>query len=336
MASARDPRDSQISELVRQNPSKRGLAIIITNDYSTSPFLSRLNGTNKDGKRMELTFSKLNIITKWERNVTSRRLHAIMIEVAGLQCPSTYNSISFVFSGHGGENDVISMEDDEHIAIQDIVDYLAPINAPQMADIPKLFFIDACRGAEEMCSIGVSTKAGGYSYSKQSRRFAPKGNTLIAYSTICSYASIENENGGVWIKYLADRMGKSTDSIEDVLRDVRADLHEVYQDPEFLINGEVQMPETISTLRKAVYLNPPEPRKHSRNHAALRHPAARHKPFTHATMFASRTATFTTAGNLFALESRLFSTDRGFDDFFASQSRVFSTSRGFDDPFTNF
>ena len=142
-----------VADVVRKNPAKRGLAIIVTNDYSSLPdeTLKTLNGPHRDGERMRRVFTELEIATLWKKNIRYTELVRTLREVARLpMCPASYKSISFVFSGHGEKTGEVYMQDGNRMGVQEIVNFLLPQQAPNIGNIPKIFFIDACRGNEKM------------------------------------------------------------------------------------------------------------------------------------------------------------------------------------------
>ena len=261
-----------VADVVKRNPSKRGLAIIVTNDYSTRDAgLSPLDGPKKDGARMRDVFNQLKIATIWRKNVRHDELAALLFEVASLSsCPQSYETISFVFSGHGLETGEVFLQDGSKMHVQEIVHFLLPQNARNIGNIPKLFFIDACRGAASTEAVLVPRSAGGPDVQRGHllRRGVSErggsdvktvlvphdGNTLVAYSTTTKKKAMESEEGGIWMKKLALKLVQSKESIETVLTEVREDLIKDYQDPQW--KGNMQLPETVSHLCKPVYLHP--------------------------------------------------------------------------------
>ena len=251
---APDSSTESLNELVRRNPLSRGVAIIISNDYKYSKE-SSLEGPQKDGERMRIAFSRLKIANIWRHNVTNYQLIDLLKEVAQVAAhfPSKYESISFVFSGHGNEN-IIVLQDDSTVNIHQIIDAFSPRKVPEIADIPKLFFIDACRGGKHIRPLRVPARPRHrHEEQPQPSTFLtpPEGNFLIAYSTLAPYVAHDTSDGSVWMKILADTMCKSTNHIEEVLTQVRQDLHTHYQAHE----SKVQLPETRSTLLKKVFFN---------------------------------------------------------------------------------
>ena len=261
-------RRRSISEVVGQNLDKRGLAVIVTNDY-IGTVRKPLEGPKKDGVRMQGVFTQLKIATYYRHNVGCSELVQILDEIARLRsCPKTYESISFVFSGHGDKDGEIYLQDDGKMFIQEIIARLFPVRAPNIAYIPKLFFFDACRGPNSMQSVVVPRSGANVQRDRLQRgavrdrggtelntiSIPSEGNTLVAYSAFGKFKAMESSEGGVWMKALASKLVQSNESIETVLTEVREDLVKTYQDPRW--KDDMQMPETASTLLKKVYLNP--------------------------------------------------------------------------------
>ena len=251
------PGPQSITELVRQNPTKRGLAVIITNDYVSSSSQKTLSGTKKDGDRMQRAFNTLNITTYWKQNVACDALRKILREVAQLTPSKTYGSISFVFAGHGTDTGEVYMQDGGKMYIQEIIDSLLPARAPYIGNIPKLFFFDACRGSNPIKPVMVPSSGQRVERDVLCRgtktvHVPPNGNVLVAYSTITNFRSFERDKeGGVWMKALAEKLTTSKESIEVVLTEVRADLHATYLSAQWK-----DYMQTINTLLRKVYLHP--------------------------------------------------------------------------------
>ena len=251
-----------ISEVVKQNPSKRGLAVIVTNDYQGT-----LTGPSKDGARMKRVLESLKIATVWKENVTSDQLWKLLHEVQALPpLPRTYDSISFVFSGHGREGDLLVMQEEQTVHLQGVVNSLLPRQARNIGAIPKLFFIDACRGSGTFQPVVVSRSGVVDRPQRSGTRdrggndmktlfVPPEGNVIIAYSNVQGQRALErSRNGGIWMQALAKKLAESRESIDTVLTEVREELHHMYQDPQWQMH--MQLPETVSYLLRPVYLHP--------------------------------------------------------------------------------
>ena len=258
---------SPFAEAIRNKPKASGLAVIVSNAYGTTPGLQVLNGTTEDGKLMTSAFKFLNFATLWRQNVTEHELMQLLSEVSHYHnYPESYKCIAFVFSGHGLDANHLYMQDGSLITVNSIVEALLPRLAPQIGSIPKLFFIDACRGKRVLSNEAVIVpRHGGISgivqetlqrgVSDETLHVPPKGNFLVAYSTMPEYQSYEVKGkGGVWMTSLAERLRTSSDSVQDILSEVNKDLMQMFQEPE--TRALMTQPEYISRLHGKLYLWP--------------------------------------------------------------------------------
>ena len=257
---------ASVTSEVDANPKAKGLAIIITNDYIGTPEfphkLDELNGTMKDGENFWSTFSSLKFVVHWEHNVNTERLEQIMYEVKHLKHKKVkdYKCIVLVFSGHGTSGNYVYMHDRKEVNISEhLIAPLLPESVKEFGNIPKLFFIDACRGSKTMKTVVVpkgKSASEGTSPSRGSSlisnlKVPAKGNFLVAYSTMPEYRAYEDGAGGIWLTVLAKKIMESPGvSIGDVLTDVNEELLEMTQSKEFV----VQQPEQLNRLNKKVFL----------------------------------------------------------------------------------
>ena len=258
---------SPVVEAITTNPSASGLVVIISNAYGTTPGLQVLNGTTEDGKLMTAAFKFLKFATLWRQNTTGHELMQLLSELSRYRnYPQSYKCIAFVFSGHGLDANHLYMQDGSLITVNDIVEALLPKRAPQIGSIPKLFFIDACRGKRALSNEAVVVPRHGGSTEKvqeilqrgasdETLHVPPKGNFLVAYSTMPDYQSYEVKGkGGVWMTSLAERLCTSSDSVQDILSEVNKDLMRKFQEPE--TRPFMTQPEYISRLHGKLCLWP--------------------------------------------------------------------------------
>lgn len=240
-----------ISEAILTCPQAQGLAIIISNDYKGTK-LRQLSGTHQDLERMQSAFVKLQYAVVSRQNMSKSRLTSLLIEASRqVQYPPTYRRIVLVFAGHGTYDDQLVMHDCNHVKLDDIVNMFLPKQAHHLASIPKLFFIDACRGEKEdpgyTCPMRNTTIPRGGKLLTTSR-LPSEGNYLLAYSTTYGYKSYEmTGKGGVWMTLLSEKLVTVNKSVLDVLTDVNKDLIDLYQDERC-----IQQPELHSSLNEEI------------------------------------------------------------------------------------
>ena len=254
---------------IKAHPCARGLAIVITNDHTTlqsqGDKLTPILGTKKDGENMSQAFQKIGFAVHWEVNINLCKFQQLMCEAkhfTGYSKLKNYKCIAFVFSGHGKSGDYIYMQDRQLVCIgKDIIEPFLPENCSGMGKFPKLFLFDACRGEKNMRAVlvprGQDAKGQRVDYEfrggnkLEMKQVPPGGNFLVAYSTMPNYRSWEHpQEGGAWLKKLAEKIQTSQSSIDDVLTEVNQELVERE-------GGEpMQQPEKRSRLNKILYLHP--------------------------------------------------------------------------------
>ena len=259
---------------IRVNPTSKGLAVIITNDYIGAKH-SDLRGTHLDGERMKEAFEALKFDVCWKKNVNQTDIQQLWHEISSFNFESVKHCkcMAFVFSGHGepeGRDGKLIMQDDTKIDI--CKDFIAPVlpgNAKMIGDIPKIFFIDACRGDEATETVDVPTRQGATGkgspsnddsttpsrkgcYQIDLQKVPAEGSCLIAYSTLPGCKSNEyTGKGSLWLEFLAKHLTTSSETIETLLTDVNKELLGYYRDHD---SFEFQQPEKLVRLNERLYL----------------------------------------------------------------------------------
>ena len=240
---------STCRSIVQNNRHANGLAVIISNDYKSNKKLQTLSGTVEDGKNMKHTFEVLNLAVIHKHNLTlSATMELIQSIVSIIHYPPSYKSIVFIFSGHGNTDHCLYTNDPDTttIHIEDVLSMFYPSQAPSLGNIPKLFFIDACRG--DAVNPGVMVSRGGKSVGQM---VPAEGNILVAYSTLSKRMSYEEQGkGGVWMSRLAEKLREEDASVGDILTNVNEEMMELYQDES---SYPMQQPEYISRLNRCVF-----------------------------------------------------------------------------------
>ena len=231
-----------------RNPLVNGFALILTNDYSEMKgALPSLSGTRVDGQKMCDTMQWLNFETQWEHNASATVTRKLVRETARCQYLPNYKRLVFIFSGHGTSKHYLYTQDGKHINFHDIMKQFYPDQSPHIGSIPKLFFIDACRGS--LPTQPVLVTKGGHDVTL---RVPEKSNFLVAYSTMPDHKAHEIQGqGGIWMNTLAEKLSTTEASILDVLTAVNAQLCQEYHTDHM---GCFQQPELVSRLNEEVHL----------------------------------------------------------------------------------
>lgn len=247
-----------VTQAFQETLNVKGFAVIITNDYGGKPQgLSELKGIHKDGEAMCDAFKKLNIATHWEENVNKTKLldivkHAIEYFESNPPNPEHFKCIAFVFSGHGAEGDVLFMQDGLEVSLDNVI--RKPIVEVQStACIPKLFFIDACRGKNPLQPNYVAQAGTSKGGPVGSIVTSKKGNYMLAYATIPNYQAFMSAEveGSTWLQALAKRL-PDNDSVQNIVANVTKELWKKYQKKEWI--NRWQHPINSDTLHGSLYL----------------------------------------------------------------------------------
>ena len=247
-----------VAEAVAKVDNPRGLAVVVTNEYKNFPG-DHLPGMKKDGRAMENAFGSLGFATLWKPNISSEDMKVLVKSVVKYFQDKNYvvqdnpppknYVVAFVFSGHGGEGDLLIGEDNGDVHLdREIVKPLAEEH--ELGVIPKLFFIDACRGENELKPV-VRTK-------KRAELITAEGNYYVAYSTIPKYVANTKEDpnsGSAWMQILAKNLRDRSEPVSVIVETTNSELWKMYEThPEI---RKWQQPESVNRLHCGpVYLRP--------------------------------------------------------------------------------
>ena len=168
-------------------------------------------------------------------NLPTDSITTLVASIASSTSLKEYKCIAFCFSGHGGANGVIYGQDNSQYSSLNITDKILrpfdPQEVPDLRNIPKLFFIDACRG---------SLRESGEGNELVPRQYKGKldellGGYIIGYSTMPGYKSWlrgEEKVGSIWMPVLAEMLQQDSErDILGVLRDVNIAVEEEFTFP---------------------------------------------------------------------------------------------------------
>lgn len=253
---------SSVAEAIIQYPTANGLAVVISNDYEHTK-VAALKGTHEDAKVMRSTLCELKYAVVTRHNITKRDTLQLIEKMKTSEYPDSYQRIIFVFSGHGTYNDHLQTQDCESVSLPELVEQFLPKNAPNLIKIPKLFFIDACRGSLVDPGVVIPRAGGAKDPTKSSLprggnplkmiKLPSIGNYLLAYSTIPNHKSFELASGGLWMSSLAEKLMTENKSVLDILTQVNQDFIRKHQSTWSSLEC-VQQPELYSTLNETVNL----------------------------------------------------------------------------------
>lgn len=103
-----------------------------------------------------------------------------------------------------GESGAIYGKDGELVSIRVIMSYFTAKRCPQLAEKPKLFFIQACQGKQIQCPVYVEADARIPDFSSVQQSLSPsesipeEADFLLGMATIDGYASFRHVQQGTW------------------------------------------------------------------------------------------------------------------------------------------
>ncbi|KAK3593301.1 hypothetical protein CHS0354_031360 [Potamilus streckersoni] len=150
----------------------RGYAVLIVNQHFSR--LDARNGADVDVQNTKMVLQKLGFFMKNEQLVDLDKQSALaVLRDAKDSDHSRMDSFAFVISSHGNEIEnprngkkehAIYCSDDQYIFTNDILEMFSDENCPSLKGKPKLFFIQACRGANTDSGVEIITVDGRNSY----------------------------------------------------------------------------------------------------------------------------------------------------------------------------
>ena len=209
-----------------------------------------LPGTENDAAEMKQTFERFgyDIIQLKNENATYyailKELRKISIYLSEYNGGTADKVIIFAFSGHGTTFDCMITQDFRKLSLTvDIIPLL--VYHLGVVDIPKLFFIDACRGSQQLkscdveeslvddisCDVEESLVDDMKKFDAQiSKNIQAKGfkeqesNYRIDYATIPGHVAYCGPKESKWMPVLARKLREENDSIQNIAAMVKQEV----------------------------------------------------------------------------------------------------------------
>ena len=241
------------SALSTITPEHKGVALIIGNSYTRRGITDQRElwslptAPMEDTRSLKEAFDYLQFLTIVKHDVTQAELVSLLYSLANYPYPKSCQRFVLTFSGHGGKGFIYS-EEEKRVKISDIVAAFVPPNCNKhLSGIPRLFFIDACRGDLE--DRGILPRGGD---EKWQSKIPSTGDILVAYATTEGYKAYEESSeGGFWTSVLAKKLVSSYNSIYDVLTEVNRALIDKIKG---MGGPALQQPELLGRLNTTVHL----------------------------------------------------------------------------------
>uniref|UniRef100_A0A8B9C974 Caspase 10 n=1 Tax=Anser brachyrhynchus TaxID=132585 RepID=A0A8B9C974_9AVES len=243
---------------------KRGFCIVI-NNVTFDGVLQERKGSSKDAEELERVFTWLGLDVKTYIDQTSEQIKELMEMWQQLKDHKDRDCFICCILSHG-ESGAIYGKDGELVSIRMIMSYFTAKQCPQLAEKPKLFFIQACQGKEIQRPVYVEADARIPDFSSTQQSLSPsesipeEADFLLGMATIDGYASFRHVQQGTWyIQALCSKLQLLVPRGEDIL----SILTEVNEDVGRRVDRwgtKKQMPQPAYTLRrKFIFPIPKDP-----------------------------------------------------------------------------
>lgn len=240
--------ERDVRDVCREHPEALGIAVIVANRRGYLREQAVLTNVHIDQENMRSAFEALGFAVLCATDIGKDVMMTLFGRVASFDgYPRSYRRLAVVFAGHGIGGALCTH--DGIVPVNDILDQFQPASChPSIAGIPKLFFIDACRGDLQM-SVMFTERGGEVVPSKTVTRY---GNSLVAYSTLLGYKAYEVAGkGGIWLSRLSTKL-RQDKSILDVMTDVNEAIMAELQQVAF--HPYAQQPTCEHSLNETVNL----------------------------------------------------------------------------------
>ena len=223
-----------------------GVALIVSNDYQGLKDVDELHFVHKDAASLEQVFKGFSYAVYRKENVSTADFVSCYKKLAEFKYPSRCKRILVYFSGHGGNDGALIMQDGGRIKSEDMISCfkIHISNNETLAEMAKMFFFDACRGSQQ--DHGYMRKSGGET--DWMKRIPREGGVLIAYASTPYHVSYGDSSGSRWTNCLVQALEESKDN-DDVCRILTTANILMAKQP----NSECQTSEYSNTLREFVY-----------------------------------------------------------------------------------
>ena len=195
-----------------------GVALLVSNDYSTLKEVQDLPFTHSDTDNLEKLFKEFTYLVYRRKNVSIKEFVSCYKALADFKYPLTCKRILVYFSGHGDDGALL-MQDGGKVQIESVISSfkIHIANNETLAEMAKLFFFDACRGSHR--DEGYSKSAKPDNEITCLGRVPKEGNTLVAYASTRYHVSYGGPAGSRWTTWLikALRESEERDDVCNVL-----------------------------------------------------------------------------------------------------------------------
>lgn len=224
--------------------------IVTVNKFHPGVGMNRRPGTKIDTKRLHRILSKLGIQVKIEEeNLGAEEIYKVFQEASRLPVKDCFLA---VLSSHGDEGCVYGA-DGGPVQLARVFRFF---DGPCMANKTKLFFIQACRGAELDGGVEVDSARGEATDGPFSQSLSVPVDTAVIYATPPGYAAITGYGGAVFLQTLCTLLEEEGGRDLEITRLLTRLCHRVaytFQARGGELEGKKEMPCFVTRLTREVF-----------------------------------------------------------------------------------
>lgn len=232
----------------------RGYCLII-NNCSFTGTLQKRRGSNKDAEMLAQVFTWLGLDVQTYTDKTSVEIKNLMQEWRSSKDHRDRDCFVCCILSHG-ELGLVYGTDEREVPIRTIMSYFTARQCPQLAEKPKLFFIQACQGKEIQQAVYIEADAQNPDLLPIQQLVSPsesipeEADFLLGMATVGGYASFRHIQHGTWyIQALCNKLQLLVPRGEDILS-ILTEVNEDVSKRADNLGKKKQMPQPAYTLRK--------------------------------------------------------------------------------------
>ena len=215
----------------------------MNNTVFDTPQLGELTGGKKDEEDLKELFKKLGFTVMVHQNLTAEKMKSI---AEGYSRMKHHGVFFLIILSHGGEGDVVYGTDGMEVEVHQLKELFYATKCPSLAEIPKIFMIDACRGSRNERIQYFETKSATkrpnqWDFATDSSHFY----TIFA-STQGTTAGIDSKQGSYLTRNFVEviRGANSGKKFDELMTSVKRRIHRTKK----------QTAEITSTFTKFYYI----------------------------------------------------------------------------------
>ncbi|KXJ11718.1 caspase-3 [Exaiptasia diaphana] len=242
--------DTETSDFIKT--IKSGYVLIINNQTFHLRSDVERKGSEQDVKNLKSMFDDFGLHpVKVVQDLTSTQIQELLVETSEKDF-SKYDCFICIILSHGSSDGIYGV-DEGVIQIEALTSKFRRSPCPSLANKPKIFFIQACRGSQQdIAPIESDSEPVPMHYSG----LPSDADFLICYASSPGYQSYRNPEKGSWfIRSIVDVFQKYADKehIMDMMIRVNNRVSAYFSS-----QGHKQMPSEVCMLTKKFYFKPPQ------------------------------------------------------------------------------